>query len=49
MKIIHSRGVYETPTVSVYENVDVILSSVIGLTDGDIGGRDIFEASEQWF
>ena len=49
MKNIHSRGVYEAPIVSVYENVDVILSSVVGLGDGDIGGRDIFAPNEQLF
>ena len=48
MKNIHSRGIYEAPTVSVCENVDVILASNVILGDGDIGGSDIFDTDTIW-
>ncbi len=49
MKNIHSRGLYESPTVSLFENEDVILASTFA--DGDIGGKDIFDdnSTDIWF
>ena len=41
MKNIHGRGIYESPTVSLFVDEDVILASTF--KDGDIGGKDIFD------
>ena len=49
MKNIHGRGIYESPTVTLFvTNEDVLQVSRFG--DGDIGGWDIFEPSTGvWF